>query len=183
MASKSKAAENSKNRVLKIDFLFLDEKVCVPCGGTSKALSQAVEMLEQPLSSIGIDLQVVKILVGDEKTAITQRFLSSPTIRINGNDIDPARTEEKCPSCAELAGGTAPVSCRNWTWQGDVFQAAPIGKIVEDIMAAALELRSQTKDCCDDNCCSDEDVDANYVLPHNLKGFFAARASDRKTCC
>ena len=170
-----KKPENAYGKVLNVDFLFLDEKVCAPCGGTGQSLSQAVEMLREPLMASGIDLQITKIHVADKNIAIAEQFLSSPTIRINGKDIDPARTEDDCPSCASLTGDETPVTCRTWHWRGEVYQAAPLGKIIEEIMSAALVSLAQIEECCDDNCCIEVDEVTNYALPENLERFFAAQ--------
>ncbi len=169
---------NSADTTLKVDFLFLDESVCAPCGGTSKALTDAIDMLAQPLKSMGIDLQVEKIHVVDQDVAVAEKFLSSPTIRVKGKDIDPARTEDDCPTCGTLAGDATSVSCRNWHWRGKVYQAAPVGKIVEAIMDAALPSSKSAADCCRE--AEDDEV---YMLPENLKGFFAARARNEQLGC
>ena len=39
--------------VLKLDFLFLDETVCKPCGSTGRALDEAVAIVAEPLSAMG----------------------------------------------------------------------------------------------------------------------------------
>ncbi len=97
-------------RGMKLEFLYLDEAACAPCGETAQTLEAAAE---------------------------AARLLSSPTIRMNVVDIDPAVTEDDCPSCGTLAGDDTKVNCRVWHWRGEVFSAAPVGKIVESLMAAA----------------------------------------------
>lgn len=177
---KTDAAKTSDSTdiVLKVDFLFLDDKVCVPCGSTAQTLSEAAGMLTEPLRSMGVDLVVEKIHVADLKAAEGQKFLSSPTIRVNGRDIDPARTEEDCPTCGDLAGGRTSVACRNWHWRDKVYQSAPVGRIVEAIMEAALPLNKSIEDCC-----REAEDDEDYVMPENLKRFFATQAPNQKMCC
>ncbi len=169
---------NPAGKTLKVDFLFLDESICEPCGSTSKAIAEAIEMLDKPLKSMGIDLQVEKIHVADKEIAIAEKLLSSPTIRVNGKDIDPARTEDDCPTCGTLAGDATSVSCRTWHWQGKVYQAAPIGKVVEEIMAAAL-YSPDNKDCG----CNDSKDARDFELPDNLKNFFKARGNNQQSGC
>ncbi len=169
---------NLAGKTLKVGFLFLDESVCEPCGGTSKAIVEAVEMLVKPLKSMCIDLQVEKIHVADKEIAIAEKFLSSPTIRVNGKDIDPARTEDDCPTCGTLAGDATSVSCRTWHWRDEVYQAAPIGKVVEEIMAAALY--SPDNEDCD---CNDNKEASDFELPDNLKNFFEARKNNQQLGC
>lgn len=168
---------------LQIDFLFLDEEICAPCGGTANALEEAITIVEKPLEVLGISLEVNKIHVADKAMAISQKFLSSPTIRIADVDIDPNRTEDDCPSCGTLAGDGVAVNCRTWHWRGDVFQAAPVGKIVEKIMEAASALSAGKDDCCDDTCCAETIIKDSYAVPENLERFFDAREGNAQLSC
>ncbi len=121
---------------------------------------------------MGVTLRVNKTHMVDRKTAIAHAFLSSPTIRVNGVDIDPARTEDDCPSCGTLTGDKVAVDCRTWHWRGEVYKAAPVGKILEEVLAA-----HRAPDAC---CGSDTPA---YTLPDNLDGFFTARESNAKLGC
>jgi len=186
--SSTSAAPNPTDKVLEIDFLFLDESVCEPCGGTADALSKAVDLVETPLKNINIVTQVNKIHVLDQKIAIAEEFISSPTIRVSGKDIDPAQTEDDCPSCGTLAGDNISVDCRTWHWQGQVFHSAPVGKIVEEIMSAAVLLAAGDGNCCVKTCCSDDsagvtEASSEFVLPDNLKVFFDARNDGEQLGC
>ena len=163
---------------LLVEFLFLDEDVCQPCSGTARALEEAVQITSAPLVAMGLTLQISKIHIINQEKAITHKFLSSPTIRINGKDIDPARTEGECGSCGELAGGKTTVNCRNWDWRGEVYQNAPIGKIVEAILEAAVKATKTGIESGDSKV-----TDDHYVIPQNLEGFFQAREKNEKSCC
>ena len=66
-------SSNKADLTLKVDFLFLDDSVCVPCGNTAQALSEAVDMLIPPLGTMGINLSVEKIHVTDQKNRV-ERF-------------------------------------------------------------------------------------------------------------
>jgi hypothetical protein len=47
-------------------------------------------------AELGIDAEIRKVLLRDEADAVRLRFLGSPTVRVNGVDIDPeavARTD------------------------------------------------------------------------------------------
>ena len=179
---------NPTSKVLEIDFLFLDESVCKPCGGTADALSKAISLAEMPLKNMGIVTKVNKIHVLDQKIAIAKKFVSSPTIRVSGKDIDPAQTEADCPSCGTLAGDNISVDCRTWHWQNEVYHSAPVGKIVEEIMSAAVLLSAGESGCCVKTCCSEDSVDdiealPEFELPDNLKVFFDARKGDEQLGC
>ena len=58
-----------------------------PHGEPALALAQRV------VEEIAVNAVVRRIDVPDEAAAIKERFLGSPTIRVNGNDIDPAAEE------------------------------------------------------------------------------------------
>lgn len=163
---------------LRIDFLFLDETVCNPCSGTGRALDEAIALTVAPLNAMGLELVLKRIHVRDEAMARDFQLLVSPTIRVNGNDIDPARTVEACGTCGEIAGGQTTVTCRNWHWRGEVYKAAPAGRIVEAILQAGVSITSG-----DSSCCPNKDLDDAYALPKNLKGFFANRQGQGNTCC
>jgi len=174
----SNPSETVQDKHLKVDFLFLDETTCAPCGGTADALSNAIDLILPALDAMGISLSVEKIHVADKGIAVTEGFLASPTIRVDGTDIDPARTEDDCPSCGTLTGDLVSVSCRTWHWQDKVYQAAPVGKIIEEIMSAAL-----LKSIVVENCCNLGEPEAEYTLPDNLDRFFKARASNEQLGC
>jgi hypothetical protein len=169
-----------ENKVLEIEFLYLDVKTCQPCGGTSAALAEALDAVKIPLAVMGITLAESRVHVANAAIAQMHGFRSSPTIKVAGQDIDPVITEDDCPSCGTLAGDGISVDCRTWHWKGDVFHAAPVGKIVYEILAAATALA-----VVDGNCCSEKDrqPSGEFVLPDNLKRFFAARGSDQSLGC
>ena len=176
--SNSNDNRNTGTSDLLVQFLFLDEDVCKPCSGTAQALDEAVEITSAPLAAMGINLKVEKVHVVDKEEAVAQKLLTSPTIRINGNDIDPALTEGECGTCGDLAGGTTTVNCRTWEWRGEFYQNAPVGKIVEAIMDAAVSTtKKQTA------CCSGEVTEDDYIIPENLEAFFVARQNNEKSCC
>ena len=62
----------------------------------------AVELVERVVSELGVEARVRRIEVADHEEAATHRFLGSPTIRVNGRDIE--------PSAGERAGHT--LACR-----------------------------------------------------------------------
>lgn len=177
-------AVDQGDAVLVVDLLFLDEETCAPCGGTAKTLAEAENILKEPLKSLGVELEIRKIHVVDAEIAIAQKFMSSPTIRVSGVDIDPDRTEDDCPSCGSLTGDAVSVTCRNWHWRGEVYQAAPVGRIVESVLSEAR--RMQNSDCCESSCCGgveDAEMQEPYVMPQNLVSFFEARAAQVKLAC
>jgi glutaredoxin len=53
----------------------------------------AVALAERILAEMAVDTELRRVDVPDAEAAIKERFLGSPTIRLDGNDIDPAATE------------------------------------------------------------------------------------------
>ena len=49
-----------------------------------------MEAIRQVLSEEGLSVEVMPVEVPDEKTARSCRFPGSPTVRINGKDIEPS---------------------------------------------------------------------------------------------
>jgi len=48
----------------------------------------AQDVLEETMSELGIDVRVEKIDVQSEQEAVERKFLGSPTIKVNGLDVD-----------------------------------------------------------------------------------------------
>ena len=53
----------------------------------------AVEMARRVVAEMDADAEVRRVDVPDADTAVKERFLGSPTIRVGGNDIDPSAAE------------------------------------------------------------------------------------------
>lgn len=56
---------------------------------------QAEKLLRETLDEEGIDNEIEIILVENEEKAEQFKFIGSPTIRINGKDVDPAAEQRK----------------------------------------------------------------------------------------
>lgn len=117
-----------------IDFLFLDLSACDRCVGTDEHLTAALQVVRQVLEPTGRQVQVRKHLVGTEEQARRLRFLSSPTLRVNGRDIAVELKESSCGSESCTDGCGAHIDCRVWTYQGQEFTAAPVGLIVDAVL-------------------------------------------------
>ncbi|MGE5504139.1 MAG: DUF2703 domain-containing protein, partial [Actinomycetota bacterium] len=122
---------------MTVDLLYIDRDVCTRCQGADTALDEALADAVPVLRAMGIEVEVRRTLVETENMAIEHRLESSPTIRINGQDIQPQVEETVCESCGTLVASGA-VDCRVWTWQGQQFTAPPKGLIVEALMRAAV---------------------------------------------
>jgi len=151
---------------LIIDFLYLDLSVCSRCQSTDTSLDEALSEVSHVLKSTGIDVVIHKIQISSEALAIQHRFMSSPTIRLNGEDIQLESRESLCESCGDLCGDE--VDCRVWVYKGTEYNAPPKAMIIEAILHKVYgHPSSKVKE-------------TPYVLPQNLKKFFAGMTSKDK---
>ena len=85
---------------MKIEFLYFEE-----CPGYESALS----LLKDVLIESGSEISIEKIEITTQESAIQHRFLGSPSIRINGKDIEgQERASEyglKCRIYSETGSG------------------------------------------------------------------------------
>lgn len=54
------------------------------------ATPMTTELVEECISETGLHANLRKILVGSQKEADDWKFLGSPTVQVNGIDIDPS---------------------------------------------------------------------------------------------
>ena len=66
----------------------------------------AVKLLRDILAAEGVAAEIHEVLVSDERTANDLRFLGSPTIRINGQDVvgESQRPQSFALSCRLYSG-------------------------------------------------------------------------------
>ncbi|OPX90773.1 MAG: hypothetical protein A4E53_00826 [Pelotomaculum sp. PtaB.Bin104] len=156
-ASKNTKAE--KKRII-IDFLYLDLSICARCQGTDKSLDDALTEVSKVLEATGVEVVVNKVNVLSEELAREYKFVSSPTIRINGSDIQMDVKEDFCESCGDLCGDD--VDCRIWVYQGEEYTVPPKAMVIEAILKAVYGSNSTNE------------TEQEYILPDNLKRFYAA---------
>jgi len=147
-------------RKVTIDFLFLDLNVCTRCQGTDQSLDDALREVSKVLESSDIDIEINKINVINEELAVKHRFISSPTIRVNGHDIQMEVRESLCQSCGDLCGDE--VDCRVWDYNGIEYNVPPKAMIIEAILKEVYR---------EDNSKTNLS-DYGYILPDNLKKFY-----------
>ena len=153
--------EEAEKRQVVIDFLYLDLAVCTRCKGTGDSLDSALAQVAGVLQASGAEAVVNRIHVDSEEKALQYRFASSPTIRVNGRDIQLAGKESKCESCGDLCGDD--VDCRVWLYQGKEYTSPPPAMIVDAILR---EVYGQPAAAAA--------VSESFVLPDNLRKFFRA---------
>lgn len=153
----------AEKRKINIDFLFLDLRVCVPCRGTETSLEEAIVEVAKVLEATGVEVVVNKIKVENEDQACELGFISSPTIRINGKDIQLEVKESLCESCGDLCGDD--VDCRVWMYQGKEYSVPPKAMIIDAI------LKEIYGDARENSIIPPRPND----IPENLKKFFVAK--------
>ncbi len=151
----------STGKQLLIEFLYLDLDTCDRCQGTEAALDAAVADVTPALVSAGYRVEVQKVLIDTRDMALQYRFLSSPTIRVNGRDIDAQVKETQCECCGDICGED--VDCRVWEYEGREYTAPPKELIAAGILRAAFTDAPQTE--------------APYTLPDNLERFFSGKSA------
>ena len=186
------------NRVVELEFLYLDLDTCTRCVGTNENLEKAIQSVADVLAFTKTELSINKILIENEEQARKHRFVTSPTIRVNGRDIALEFRESQCDSCTDLCGCEEGTNCREWVYEGAVYTAAPVGLIVEAILGeifagAPTAAATSTTDAAP---ALSAGVATTNVVPDNLKNFFAAKAgletavvssccseTEQQTCC
>lgn len=144
---------------LIIDFLYLDTSVCTRCQGAEFSLDEALKEVAKVLDATGTEVRVNKVNIRTKELAEKYKFLSSPTIRVNGRDIQMKFKESLCESCGELCGDT--VDCRVWLYQGNEYNVPPKAMVIEGILKIVYGGNLDT------------DVsEETYTIPENLKHFY-----------
>src|SRR5215207_3504908 len=119
---------------ITIDFLFLDLTTCTRCVGTDQNLESALVIVRDVLAATGAKVEVRKTLVETAEQARELRFVSSPTLRINGRDIALELKESPCGAEACSCGDGEQIACRVWTYRGREYLQAPVGLIVDALL-------------------------------------------------
>lgn len=152
---------------LTIDFLYLDLETCERCKGTDSNLLIAINEVKEVLKSANYEVEVNKIKIDSKEMAIEYKFVSSPTIKINGKDIDIEGKESDCKDCGDICGDD--VDCRVWTYENEVYTEAPKAMIVNAILKEVYRDKADISD----------KIEEKYILPENLEKFFSSRKNNK----
>lgn len=164
-------AEGATAERLRIDFFFLDLTTCTRCRDTDRSLQSALGLVRERLAASGIEVEVNKVQVGSAEQARELRFVSSPTLRVNGRDLALELRESPCSSEACTDGCGEAIACRVWVHGGQEYTEPPVAMILDGIMrevygGAAVEDLAQAEP---------------YQLPENLERFFAGKVAAQAT--
>ncbi len=161
-------SETEKQNHVKIEYLYLDLNTCDRCVGTDAVLEEVIKELTPALNLAGRTISYHKIEIKSEKDAIENRFVSSPTIRVNGFDICAEVKESDCGCCGEISG--TQVDCRVFEYEGQRYEVPPKAMLAESILKRAFDAPKSS--CCE-----------WYLLPENLKNFFNGKRQKEACCC
>lgn len=155
--------ERAEQKRLDIDFMYLDLSVCERCQGTESSLEEAIAEVARVLEATGVEVMLHRIHVTSEEQAAALGFLVSPTIRVNGQDVQMNFRESLCESCGTLCECEGGVSCREWEYQGQWYTVPPKGLIIEAILKEVYGRAEEAR----------EEPRKAAEVPDNLKRFFA----------
>lgn len=151
---------------LRIEYLYLDLNTCDRCIGTDNVLDAVVDKLKPALTLAGYDVEYEKIEIKNPELAVQYRFVSSPTILVNGTDIFGEVKESDCGCCGEIAG--TDIDCRVFQANGETYEV-PTEEMLADAILKSLSVPSAHKD--------------SYVFPDNLRRFFEGKKEKGQECC
>lgn len=147
-----------------VDFLYLDLSTCERCKSTDSTLKAAVDEISLVLKTLGYVVTVNSVNITSREDAERYRFLSSPTIRVNGADICAEITENTCVSCGDICG--TDVDCRVFDFNGKKYEHPPKAMIIDGILRAIYGTKHSS-------------LASDYTIPENLNKFFSA---SKKAC-
>jgi hypothetical protein len=152
-----------------VEYLYLDLETCERCIGTDKVLDEVMMVLTPVLEIAGFEVEYNKIEMETSEIAAQYKFLSSPTIRVNGQDICQSVAENSCDCCSDISG--TDVNCRVFEHAGEFYEVPTKEMLVKAILNAVF---GQVKTSC--SC-------GEYELPENLKEFFEGKQIKSCSSC
>jgi hypothetical protein len=158
-------AKKRPQKEVKVDYLYLDLKTCDRCIGTDDVLEQVIKELKPTLALAGYGISYNKTEIATKQDAVKHRFLSSPTIRVNGRDICDKVQESDCGCCGEISG--TQVDCRTFEYNGKLYNIPPKAMLAEAILKYAFTAETDSRQ-------------TKYQLPKNLEKFFDGKERKRK---
>lgn len=147
----------ASGKPLTVEFLYLDLTTCGRCRATDSSLKEALSTLSGVFDMLGFAVHVDEVEIASRDLAVRYRFVSSPTIRVNGVDIEQAVKESDCADCGSLSGCST--DCRVFTYDGNDYEQPPAAMIVDGILRVLFGGRTPDE--------------TPYVLPDNLDRFFS----------
>lgn len=144
-------------RKVIIEYLYLDLNTCERCVGTDEVLNEVLDVLKPALQLAGYEVVQQKTEMETKELATQYRFLSSPTILVNGKDICLSVEENDCGCCSDICG--TDVECRVFRYGDETYEIPPKEMLANAILQTLFSDRT-------------DDIYSEYVMPGNLKLFY-----------
>jgi hypothetical protein len=154
---------------ISVEYLYLDLETCDRCIGTDNVLDEVMMTITPALKIAGFEVEYNKIEMKTAEIATQYKFLSSPTIRVNGQDICQSVAENSCGCCSDISG--TDVSCRVFEYNEETYEVPPKEMLAESILNAVFGQHETGCSCCE------------YELPENLREFFEGKKSKSGCSC
>ena len=158
---------NRESKAVLVEYLYLDLNTCTRCVGTDRELREVLGALYPVLQLAGYSLEYRKIEMTTREIALAHRFLSSPSIRVNGRDICAGVRENDCGCCGSISGTS--VDCRVFEYGGETFEVPPKAMLAEGILSVVFGKQVDTQ------------PEIDYALPENLRNFYDGK-QNRADC-
>ncbi len=155
--------DSSAPKPLTVDFLYLDLNTCSRCIATDTTVDEAVNELAGVFDSLGYEVTVNKVNITSRELAELYRFVSSPTIRVNGIDICSEVKESLCTDCGDICG--CDTTCRVFVFDGKEYDQPPKAMVMDGILKALYAPEAKREE-------------SRYTLPENLEKFFSGVESN-----
>ena len=162
---------SSTQRTVTVELLALDLGECARCTGTLASIESALAIAGPVLDATNTRVVFESRVISSVAQARRARFVTSPTIRVNGADIAPEVVETECGDCSTLCGCEDGTLCREWQFDGERFDEAPIGLVLRALMRAAVAEPQSVSPSHGQVSEHQSDV------PENLLNFFAGVAA------
>ena len=158
----------SKKKVV-VEYLYLDIETCGRCIGTDNILDEVMITLTPTLNIAGFEVEYNKIEMNTAEVAKQYKFLSSPTIRVNNQDICQSVEENSCGCCSDISG--TDVNCRVFEYNGQTYEVPPKEMIAKAILNEVLGYTEAGYSC------------EKYELPGKLREFFEGKKNKSDCSC
>jgi NAD-dependent dihydropyrimidine dehydrogenase PreA subunit len=161
--------EKAAEKKVLVEYLYLDLKTCGRCIGTDAVLDEVMGAITPVLRLAGYRVDYRKIEMASQELAEAYRFLSSPTVRVDGRDLFGEVKENTCGCCGEISG--TDVDCRVFEYHGQTYEV-PTGEMLAEGILRAVFGKEQAECAC-----------GEYELPGNLKVFFTGKEKRSGCAC
>ena len=129
-------------KIVRIEYLYLDMQTCDRCIGTDAVLEDIISQIRPALELVGYSIEYSKTEMTTAEIAAQNKFLSSPTIRVNGQDVCASVAESSCSCCGNISG--TDMNCRVFEYEGKSYEVPPKEMLANALLEAVFAVH---EDC------------------------------------